>query len=277
MASPLLETKFHVPRRRRGAVDRPRLNERLSRGAESALTLVSAPAGFGKTTLLAEWLAIASNDERSAGWLSLDQRDNDPVLFWTYLITALKTAAPGVGEGALSLLQSPQAPIEAVLATLLNDLAALAHDVVLVLDDFHLVDAPEVRDGIAFLLEHLPPQTHLVISGRADPALPLARLRARGELAEIRAAELLFTPTRSRPTSMTCATEPLAQAQRLGEHNGLPQNPYRWRVVIARIRQAQGMICRASALPPGSRHSGSSSAISSPPSSDAALTGGWPA
>jgi LuxR family maltose regulon positive regulatory protein len=194
VASPLLETKFHVPRRRRGAVDRPRLNERLSRGAESALTLVSAPAGFGKTTLLAEWLAVASNDERSAGWLSLDQRDNDPVLFWTYLITALKTAAPGVGDGALSLLQSPQAPIEAVLATLLNDLAALAHDVVLVLDDFHLVDAPEVRDGIAFLLEHLPPQTHLVISGRADPALPLARLRARGELVEIRAAELRFTP-----------------------------------------------------------------------------------
>ncbi len=194
MASPLLQTKFHIPRRRRGAVDRPRLNDRLSRGAESALTLVSAPAGFGKTTLLAEWLAVASSGGRSAGWLSLDQRDNDPVLFWTYLISALKTAAPGVGEGALSLLQSPQAPIEAVLATLLNDLAALAHDVVLVLDDFHLVDGPEVRDGIAFLLEHLPPQIHLVIAGRTDPALPLARLRARGELVEIRAADLRFTP-----------------------------------------------------------------------------------
>ena len=122
MAGPLLETKLHVPRRRRGLVARPRLSERLSRGAESALTLVSAPAGFGKTTLLAEWLAAAAADGRSAAWLSLDQRDNDPALFWTYLVAALQTAAPGVGAGALSLLQSPQPPIEAVLATLLNDL-----------------------------------------------------------------------------------------------------------------------------------------------------------
>ena len=122
MAGPLLETKLHVPRRRRGLVARPRLSERLSRRAESALTLVSAPAGFGKTTLLAEWLAAAPADGRSAAWLSLDQRDNDPALFWTYLITALQRAAPGVGAGALSLLQSPQPQIEAVLATLLNDL-----------------------------------------------------------------------------------------------------------------------------------------------------------
>ena len=97
MAGPLLETKLHVPRRRRGLVPRPRLSERLSRGAESTLTLVSAPAGFGKTTLLAEWLATAAAEERSAAWLSLDQRDNDPALFWTYLIAALQTAAPGVG------------------------------------------------------------------------------------------------------------------------------------------------------------------------------------
>ena len=103
---------------------RPRLSERLSRGAESALTLVSAPAGFGKTTLLAEWLAAAPADGRSAAWLSLDQRDNDPALFWTYLVAALRTVAPGVGASALSLLQSPQPPIEAVLATLLNDLSA---------------------------------------------------------------------------------------------------------------------------------------------------------
>ena len=114
MAGPLLETKLHVPRWRRGLVARPRLSERLSRGAESALTLVSAPAGFGKTTLLAEWLAAAAADGRSVAWLSLDQRDNDPALFWTYLVAALKTAAPGVGAGALSLLQPPQPPIEAV-------------------------------------------------------------------------------------------------------------------------------------------------------------------
>ena len=124
MASPLLETKLHVPRRRRGLVARPRLSERLSRQAESELTLVSAPAGFGKTTLLAEWLAAAPADGRSVAWLSLDQGDNDPALFWTYLIAALQTAAPGVGGRALSLLQSAQPPIETVLATLLNDLSA---------------------------------------------------------------------------------------------------------------------------------------------------------
>jgi len=194
MASPLLETKLHVPRRRRGLVARPRLNERLRRAAESTLTLVSAPAGFGKTTLLAEWLAAAPADGRCAAWLSLDQRDNDPALFWTYLITALKTAAPGVGAGALSLLQSPQPPIEVVFASLLNDLDAISNDVVLVLDDYHVIDSRDVQDGMAFLLDHLPPQIHLVIAGRADPTLPLARLRGRGELVEIRAADLRFTP-----------------------------------------------------------------------------------
>ena len=171
MASPLLETKLHVPRRRRGLVARPRLNERLRRAAESTLTLVSAPAGFGKTTLLAEWLAAAPADGRCAAWLSLDQRDNDPALFWTYLITALKTAAPGVGAGALSLLQSPQPPIEVVFASLLNDLDAISNDVVLVLDDYHVIDARDIHEGMAFMLEHLPPQVHLVIAGRADPAL----------------------------------------------------------------------------------------------------------
>ncbi len=192
MVGPLLETKLHVPRRRRGLVARPRLNERLSQGAEWALTLVSAPAGFGKTTVLTEWLAAAPAGLFPA-WLSLDQRDNDPVLFWTCLVTALNTAAHGVGANALSLLQSPQAPMEAVLATLLNDLGAISDDVVLVLDDYHVIEARDVQDGMAFLLEHLPPQMHLVIATRADPALPLARLRGRGELAEIRAADLRFT------------------------------------------------------------------------------------
>ena len=194
MAGPLLETKLHVPRWRRSLVARPRLSERLSRGAESALTLVSAPAGFGKTTLLAEWLAVAAADGRSVAWLSLDQRDNDPALFWTYLVAALNTGMPGVGAGALSLLQPPQPPSEAGLVTLLNDLDAISNDVVLVLDDYHVIDARDVQDGMAFLLEHLPPQIHLVLASRADPPLPLARLRGRGELAEIRAADLRFTP-----------------------------------------------------------------------------------
>jgi len=193
MPGPLLETKLHVPRLRRALVARPRLSERLSRGAESALTLVSAPAGFGKTTLLTEWLAEAPADGRSAAWLSLDQRDNDPAVFWTYLIAALQTAAPGVGAGALLQLRSPQAPVEAVLATLLNDLNAISNVVVLVLDDYHVIDARDVHEGMAFMLEHLPPQIHLVIAGRADPALPLPRLRGRGELVEIRAADLRFT------------------------------------------------------------------------------------
>ena len=194
MAGPLLETKLHVPRLRRALVARTRLSERLSRGTESALTLVSAPAGFGKTTLLTGWLAAAPADRRSAAWLSLDQPDNDPARFWTYLIAAQQSAAPGVGEGAVSLLHSPQAPIEAVLATLLNDLSAISNDVVLVLDDYHVIDSRDIQDGMTFLLEHLPPQVHLVIASRADPALPLPRLRARGELVEIRAADLRFMP-----------------------------------------------------------------------------------
>jgi LuxR family maltose regulon positive regulatory protein len=193
-AGPLLETKLYIPRLRRGMVARPGLSKRLSRGAESKLTLISAPAGFGKTTLLAEWLASAPAGERSAAWLSLDQADDQPVSFWTYLITALQTVAPGVGASALSLLQEPQPPIEAVLATLLNELSAVPHDIVLVLDDYHVVDGPDVQGGMAFLLENLPPRVHLVITTRADPVLPLARLRARGELAEIRATDLRFTP-----------------------------------------------------------------------------------
>ncbi len=194
----LLETKFYVPRARRDRVPRPRLAERLDRGSASKLMLVSAPAGFGKTTLLSEWLAAGPAvpaDQRLAAWLSLDRADNDLASFWTYVIAALRTAAPGVGENALALLQVPgPQPIETVLATLLNDLSAIAGDIVLVLDDYHVIDAREVQDGMAFLLDHLPPQLHVVIASRADPALPLARLRARGELAEIRAADLRFTP-----------------------------------------------------------------------------------
>jgi LuxR family transcriptional regulator, maltose regulon positive regulatory protein len=195
MAGPLLETKLHVPRWRRNLVARSRLSERLSRGTESALTLVSAPAGFGKTTLLAEWLAVVAADGRSVAWLSLDQRDNDPALFWTYVVAALNTGAPGGSAAALSLLQPPEPPNEAGLVALLNDLDAIANDVVLVLDDYHVIDARDVQDGMAFLLEHLPPQIHLVIASRTDPPLPLARLRGRGELAEIRAADLRFTPS----------------------------------------------------------------------------------
>ena len=193
-AGPLLEAKFHVPRRRQGLVSRPRLIERFGRGGEPALTLVSAPAGFGKTTLLTEWLAVGHEDGRATAWVSLDPGDNDPTVFWTYLISALQRAVPEVGASALAVLQSAPSPIEPVLATLLNELDAVADEVVLVLDDYHVIERPHIQEGMAFLIDHLPPQVHLVVAGRADPALPLARLRARGELVEIRAADLRFTP-----------------------------------------------------------------------------------
>jgi LuxR family maltose regulon positive regulatory protein len=171
------------------------LHEHLSRGAESKLTLISAPAGFGKTTVVAEWLAAVPAGGPSAAWLSLDPGDNQPASFWSYVIAALQTVAPEVGAAALSLLQAPRPPpIETVLAPLLNELSAVSNDIVLVLDDYHVVDAPDIQGGMAFLLEHLPPRLHVAITTRADPALPLGRMRARGELAEIRAADLRFTP-----------------------------------------------------------------------------------
>jgi LuxR family transcriptional regulator, maltose regulon positive regulatory protein len=190
VASPLVGTKLHVPRLRRGLLARPRLGELLRQAGESRLTLVSAPAGFGKTTLLAEWLASAPT---SVAWLSLDESDSRPASFWTYVITALQAVVPDVGASALPLLQSARPPIETGLVMVVNELSSVPHDVFLVLDDYHLVDGPDVQPGMAFLLERLPPRVHLVISTRADPALPLARLRARGELVEVRAADLRFT------------------------------------------------------------------------------------
>jgi LuxR family transcriptional regulator, maltose regulon positive regulatory protein len=192
MASPLVETKLYPPKLRRSLVARPRLSGRLSHGAESRLTLISAPAGFGKTTLLAEWLA-ATRTEQSVAWLSLEESDSQPASYWTYLITALQAVVPGVGTSALLLLQSGQPAIQTVLTTVLNELSTAPNDIYLVLDDYHLVDGPDIQAGMTFLLEHLPPQVHLVVSTREDPALPLARLRARGELVEVRAADLRFT------------------------------------------------------------------------------------
>ncbi len=190
----LLDTKFYAPKRRRGMVPRPLLTERLRRGTQSALTLISAPVGFGKSSLLSEWLATAPAEGWVTAWLSLEPSDNDPVVFWAHVIAALQTAAPGVGGSASSRLESNEPSIEAVLAPLLNELNAVPQDIVLVLDDYHAIDAPQIQVGMAFMLEHLPGNVHLVMTTRADPALPLARLRARGELTEIRAADLRFTP-----------------------------------------------------------------------------------
>jgi LuxR family maltose regulon positive regulatory protein len=194
-AGPLLQTKLYIPKLRRGQVERPRLLERLSRGAESKLTLVSAPAGFGKTTLLAEWLEGAASEGTSTAWLSLDPGDSQATTFWSYVIAALQTVAPGFGANSLSLLRQPQPPpIEAILATLVNELSETSHQIIFVLDDYHAIDARDVDQGMAFLLDHLPRHVHVVIATRADPAFPLARLRGRAELAEIRAADLRFTP-----------------------------------------------------------------------------------
>ena len=194
MAMPLLTTKLYIPPPLPNPVERPRLIERLNEGLHRKLTLVSAPAGFGKTTLISEWVG---GRERPAAWLSLDEGDNDPTRFLTYLVAALSRVEgmeATVGEGALSMLQSPQPPsTEAVLTSLINEVAALPDRIILVLDDYHIIDSSPIDDALTFLLEHLPPQIHLVVATRDDPLLPLARLRARGQLTELRVADLRFT------------------------------------------------------------------------------------
>jgi len=189
----LLTTKLYIPPARPEIVHRTRLVEQLNGGLHRKLTLISAPAGFGKTMLLSEWVADC---ERPAAWLSLDDGDNDPSRFLAYLVVALQTIAANFGEGLLGVLQSPQPPpTESILTTLLNEITTIPDDFVLVLDDYHLIDAKPVDDALTFLLEHLPPQVHLVIATREDPNLPLARLRARGQLTELRVTDLRFSPS----------------------------------------------------------------------------------
>lgn len=174
-------------------MDRPRLTERLDAVLDRALTLVSAPVGFGKTSLVGEWLARSAKSVPAA-WLSVGEEDNDLAGFLTYLVAALHGAHEGVGSAALAMLRSPQPPpTRAILTSLLNDLSSLPGDLVLVLDDYHLIEAQAVHDAVAFLLGNLPQQVHLIMVTRSDPPLPLSRLRARDQLVEIRSPELLFT------------------------------------------------------------------------------------
>jgi LuxR family transcriptional regulator, maltose regulon positive regulatory protein len=190
----ILATKLYIPPPRAKIVLRPRLIEQLSEGLSSGckLTLISASAGFGKTTLVSEWVACC---KRPVAWLSLDEADNDPVRFLTYLVSALQTLGANIGEGVLGVLQSPQPPsIESILTTLLNEITTIPDNFIFVLDDYHIIDSKPVDNALTFLLEHLPPRIHLVIATREDPPLPLARLRARGQLTELRAADLRFTP-----------------------------------------------------------------------------------
>ena len=189
----LLATKLNVPGPRPGFVPRPRLADRLDEGLGRGLVLVCAPAGSGKTALLADW---ARCGRRPVAWLSLDAGDNDPARFWRHAVAALDGVYPGIGERVGPLLGPPTpSSFEGLVTALINELAAQprADEVLLVLDDYHLVGSEPVHASVGFLLEHLPPGLHVVLASRADPPLALARLRARGQLAEVRAAELRFT------------------------------------------------------------------------------------
>lgn len=188
---PILATKLYIPTPRPELVLRPRLIERLNEGMHRKLTLISAPAGFGKTTLISEWVAGC---KRPSAWLSMDEGDNDPIRFLAYLVAALQTIAANIGGGVLGVLHSSQTlPTESILTALLNEITTVPDNFTLVLDDYHVIDAKPVDDVLAFLLEHLPPQMHLVIATREDPNLPLARLRVRSQLTELRITDLRFT------------------------------------------------------------------------------------
>jgi LuxR family maltose regulon positive regulatory protein len=199
MLAPVLATKLFMPPPRPHAVLRPRLMERLNEDQRRgrALTLVSAPAGFGKTTALSAWIdqRVRQDSKFRVAWLSLDEGDNDPSRFLLYLAAALHGAEPSCGADAMAALHSPQPPsAESILTDLINEIDGIAGDILLVLDDYHAVNSPQVDDELAFLLEHLPARLRLVIATREDPGVPLARLRARGELTELRAADLRFLP-----------------------------------------------------------------------------------
>lgn len=186
-----LRTKLCVPSPRSSWISRSRLVNRVEEGFSRKLTLISAPAGFGKTTLLADW---AHSHEIPVAWFSVDKGDNDPLHFLTYVTLGLQTLEGNIGKAALTMLQSPQPPpTESILANIINDLARLETDYALVVDDYHSVDAKQIHDMIAFLLDHLPDQMHLIIATRSDPPFPLARLRSQNQLTELRAADLSFT------------------------------------------------------------------------------------
>lgn len=190
MLSPLLATKLYLPPARPNRVSRPRLIEQLN--TLRPLILIAAPAGFGKTTLVSDWIP---HSQHCVTWLSLDEDDNDPIRFWVYVVAALQNLRADLGEGAMALLQSPQQPpINSILSTLINEISSFPEDFYIVLDDCHLIKTKPIHEALTFLLDHLPPQMHIILTTRADPPLPLARLRARDQLTELRANEMRFTP-----------------------------------------------------------------------------------
>jgi len=195
---PLITTKLFAPHLPSGLIPRPFLFKKLEQGAQSALTVISAPAGYGKTTILSEWIEarqkIGSSTPSTTCWLSLDEGDNDPIRFLNYLTASIEKVHPGVGKKARTLLENsqpflPQMP----LSMLINDLQALPQSIMLVLDDYQFIENPVIHDGIIFLLDHMPDNVHLVVATRSDPPFPLARLRARNQLSELRANDLRFS------------------------------------------------------------------------------------
>ncbi|HKV59570.1 MAG TPA: LuxR family transcriptional regulator, partial [Ktedonobacteraceae bacterium] len=192
----LLSTKLALPRPHQSLVLREQLLARLDEGIEHRLTLLSAPAGFGKTTLMSEWIAMRGElrDPPAVAWVSLDAGDNDAVRFWRYVITACRVFDAAVGESALELLRAARRlPLEAALTMFINDLAHVEHRCMLVLEDYHVITSSQIHETLAYLIDHLPAMQHLVILTRSDPPLPLARLRAHDDLYELHAADLRFS------------------------------------------------------------------------------------
>lgn len=188
----LLNTKLSIPPLRPSHVQRVDLVQKLDKLQEHKLALIVASAGYGKTTLLSEWIA---HSELKVVWFSIDAGDNEPIRFWDYVVAAIQTAFPQIGEKTLTLLHEPQPlPIETIISTLINELSSLPDLLTIVLDDYHVVETPAIHDGVAFLVEHMPPQLRLIMTTRSDPPLPVARMRVRGQLLELRSVDLRFSP-----------------------------------------------------------------------------------
>jgi len=192
---PILATKLFIPQSRSDTVLRPRLSEQLQRGLNSKLTLISAPPGFGKTTMVVEWHAACGAQATPLAWISLDEGDNDLGRFMLYLVSALRTIEPRAGEHVLAMLSSAELPaVEVLLTMFINEVGHFERRVALVLDDYHVIDNPDIHRALAFLIDHLPAQMRIVMIARSDPPLPLPRMRGRRELAEFRSDDLRFTP-----------------------------------------------------------------------------------
>ncbi|MBZ0298422.1 MAG: LuxR C-terminal-related transcriptional regulator [Anaerolineae bacterium] len=188
----LLNTKLNVPPVRPSHVQRVELIQKLDKLREYKLALIVASAGYGKTALVSEWIA---QSRPKVAWFSIDSGDNDPVRFWDYVIAAIQTVYPDIGEQTLTLLHEPQPlPIETILSTLINELSALPELLTVVLDDYHVIDSPSIHEGLAFLVEHMPSQMRLIMTTRTDPPLPMARMRVRSQVLELRSADLRFSP-----------------------------------------------------------------------------------